>query len=276
MYGIIYLAVNRKNGKAYVGQTIRGLKRRKTEHINASLVCSRDESPLHKAIKKYGKRHFSWEILERCASKKELNECEEKWIAFYNSFDRRCGYNLTTGGGQYKQSKETILKRAEKLRGHTVSRETRKKISRANKGHVMSEEQKEQLRKCHTGHKYGERHRMLSSKNNRGSKNHAATITEKTATRIKELLNTKMTHKEIALLLGTSKNVVALIGSGKTWKHVGSEVKSRIISTETVIKIKSMLANKISRLSIAEELNVSKTVVTEIACGRTWRHIHVA
>jgi group I intron endonuclease len=231
---------------------------------------------LHKAIKKYGKRNFSWEILEHCASQDELNECEEKWIAFYNSFDRRCGYNLTTGGGQYRQSDETKLKRSEKMKGHIVSEDTRKKIGKANKGHVMSEAQKELIRKCHTGRKHGERHRMLASKNNRGSKNQAATITEETAIRIKELLNTKMTHKEIAQSLNVSKPVVDLIGSGRTWRHVGDEVKSRVINAETVRKIKSMLANKVSRSSIAEELNVSKTVVTEIACGRTWRHVHVA
>ena len=48
--GYIYKITNLINNKIYIGQTIRDVQIRWKEHLR-----SKDEAPIHKAIRKYGK-----------------------------------------------------------------------------------------------------------------------------------------------------------------------------------------------------------------------------
>lgn len=50
---------------------------------------------IHKAIFKYSKQNFTFEIIEK-VPQKDLNDREKYWIAFYNSYKN--GYNETPGG----------------------------------------------------------------------------------------------------------------------------------------------------------------------------------
>lgn len=126
---IIYKATNKINGKAYVGQTVKNLKRRRQEHINVALKKD-DNSYFHRAIRKYGFGVFGWEILvEGAGSPEILNGLEKHFIRLYNTFEK--GYNLTLGGGGGA--------------GRIPSEETRQKISDANKGKRLSEGQKKKI-----------------------------------------------------------------------------------------------------------------------------------
>ena len=49
----------------------------------------------HRALRKYGKDGFIWEVIEEVDNDK-LNEREIYWISYYNSYKQ--GYNSTTGG----------------------------------------------------------------------------------------------------------------------------------------------------------------------------------
>jgi len=149
-FGIIYKVINEYNSKIYIGQTIVGLSKRKEGHINDSLA-NRDNNYFHNAIRKYGKESFTWEIIEYCESKEELDDMEFHYIKQYNSFDN--GYNLTLGGGGmlgyritkahrdnlskshigYEHTKEQRAKISKALTGRPCSIETRKKISEGNK-----------------------------------------------------------------------------------------------------------------------------------------------
>lgn len=80
------------NNKIYVGQSINP-ERRFISH------CSRgynnlDNSPIHAAIKKYGKENFKLEIIEWT---EDYNNREKYWIKELNS-KVPFGYNLTDGG----------------------------------------------------------------------------------------------------------------------------------------------------------------------------------
>ena len=86
---------NKINGKIYIGQTIRTLEKRKSDHINDTFEGS--SLPFHNAIKKYGQYNFGWKILEECNSIEELNEKEEYWIRKLNTISPN-GYNLRYGG----------------------------------------------------------------------------------------------------------------------------------------------------------------------------------
>lgn len=88
----IYLITNLVNGKQYVGQSI-GIAHRWVQHKN-----SKEDYPISKAIRKYGKDNFKFEIIENCLPK-DLDEKEKYYIKKYNTVIPN-GYNITYGGNQ--------------------------------------------------------------------------------------------------------------------------------------------------------------------------------
>lgn len=73
----------------YIGQS-RHVKRRWREHIKGN-----EGSVISKAIQKYGKENFEFNVIERC-SRDEAFDKEEYYIKKYGTFKE--GYNMTTGG----------------------------------------------------------------------------------------------------------------------------------------------------------------------------------
>lgn len=88
---VVYLVTNTVNNKKYVGQTQRILSERIREHRRSKT------SVLYHAIKKYGWKNFTVEILDECKTVDELNEREIYWIKTLNTKTPN-GYNLTDGG----------------------------------------------------------------------------------------------------------------------------------------------------------------------------------
>ena len=86
----IYKIENLINHKIYIGQSIE-IEKRFQKHLNAN-----DNFIIHKALKKYGKQNFSFQILEECEVS-ELNNKEIYWINYYNSLVPN-GYNMIPGG----------------------------------------------------------------------------------------------------------------------------------------------------------------------------------
>lgn len=86
----IYIIKNDINEKVYIGQSINPKERFKSHCKN-----SNDNSLITKAIFKYGKEHFSYEILE--LDIKDYNEKEKFYITLFNSLSPN-GYNVQLGG----------------------------------------------------------------------------------------------------------------------------------------------------------------------------------
>lgn len=84
---IIYKTINLVNGKIYIGQD----KNNNPTYLGSGKI-------LHLAFQKYGIENFNKEIPEECGSVEDLNEREKYWIGFYNSTDRKIGYNIALGG----------------------------------------------------------------------------------------------------------------------------------------------------------------------------------
>jgi len=85
----IYKIENLINHKVYIGQSI-DIHNRWISHIN-----SKDDCYIHKAIRKYGVKNFSFEILIETY---DLNYWEKRLIKLFHSNDLNFGYNMTEGG----------------------------------------------------------------------------------------------------------------------------------------------------------------------------------
>lgn len=102
--GYVYKALCRCTNKCYIGITITSLRNRKGQHIRSSFNPNRHDYNLHfhRAIRKYGKDEFEWEVIEKIESddKKalmaDLKLLEIKYVEEYDSYYN--GYNSTKGG----------------------------------------------------------------------------------------------------------------------------------------------------------------------------------
>lgn len=92
---IIYKITNDVNGKLYIGQTIRPLTDRWKDHVYRAKHDS--QYALHRAIRKYGVKHFHIEQIDLASSKEELDRKEKYWIKTLNTMSPS-GYNLVDGG----------------------------------------------------------------------------------------------------------------------------------------------------------------------------------
>ena len=95
----IYKIENLINHKIYIGQSVH-IERRWQEHCRPS----NSKSLIAKAIKKYGKENFSFQIIEECSCE-DLNKQEEYYIKYYNSLAPN-GYNIET----FQEGKRIIFK----------------------------------------------------------------------------------------------------------------------------------------------------------------------
>lgn len=141
MYYVIYKTTNLINGKYYIGK-------HQTKNINDRYFGS--GKAILDAIKKYGKKNFSKEILYVFDNERDMNLKEKEIITEeYISTDKN--YNMGVGGegGPHfkgrKHSPETLKKITEANRRKKQSPETRAKIANANKNRIFSKDTIEKL-----------------------------------------------------------------------------------------------------------------------------------
>ena len=177
----IYRILNLVNKKCYIGQTRNFIKRFSRHRLDLR-ENKHENQYLQNAWNKYGEENFEFSIIESNIEYERLNELEEYYIYFYNSFtdSNKSGYNLTKGGqknrGISESTKEKIkkertgkklnlsdegrIRKSESMKklwaedevyrnkilnsliGRPVSDETKEKIRVGNKGKIISEEQK--------------------------------------------------------------------------------------------------------------------------------------
>lgn len=88
---IVYQITNRINGKVYIGIT-NNAKKRWGNH------CCNKKSLIGRAIQKYGKENFDFEILFSGLTIEEAEEKEIELIAEKKTLFNQFGYNIATGG----------------------------------------------------------------------------------------------------------------------------------------------------------------------------------
>lgn len=94
------------NGKVYIGQT----KNFKVRLIGHKFSSKKVDTPLYKAIRKYGWENVKKEAIKYCVESR-ADFWERKFIKEFNSTDRKFGYNCDEGGNVSKIiSKETRVR----------------------------------------------------------------------------------------------------------------------------------------------------------------------
>lgn len=134
IFGRIYKITNIESGKSYVGQTTKSLKERFERHFEKNVSTCR---AIHNALRKYGKEQFIIEEIAIAYSKDELDSLEIKFIEQFSTL-YPIGYNLRTGGSQYRISEESKQRISDskkgkpnyKRRGIPVSESRKIQISR--------------------------------------------------------------------------------------------------------------------------------------------------
>ena len=107
------------NGKRYVGLTKQDpTKRWKANGAGYKEYNRFQQRPMYYAIQKYGWENIKHVIYE-VDTRNEMIYLEKYLISFYNTQDRRHGYNISSGGeGPFgvKPTPESVKRRADKLR----------------------------------------------------------------------------------------------------------------------------------------------------------------
>ena len=113
--GYIYKIENKLNGKKYIGQTVKPLEKRFSQHRNNYTKPYFAQLVLYKAFNKYGIDNFSFEEVEEIPNDM-LDEREKYWISYYNSYYD--GYNSTLGGRAtqlYEWDEDEVIEAYHKL-----------------------------------------------------------------------------------------------------------------------------------------------------------------
>jgi group I intron endonuclease len=133
---IIYVVVNKNNGKLYVGQSRRHDPiPRLLEHFRHAINYGFNSCPyFYPAIRKHGKESFYVFEAAEAFSQEELDKLETEWILRLGTLDHSIGYNVSEGGSSPVPSQETLAKRSAALKDVPKSEEHKRKISEANKG----------------------------------------------------------------------------------------------------------------------------------------------
>jgi hypothetical protein len=195
--GYIYILVDKRNGKKYVGKH----NGNKKDYWTSGVVPNR-------IAKKYGKDIFERIILEDNIPNDKLNEREMRYITEHDSFKN--GYNSTIGGdggGQwiYLKTEEEIEKianvKSKKLTGRVFSEETKKKMSESGKKKVITKEHKENISK---GVKL------------RGGYPH----TEETKLRLSKIMSGRKNEKHSKFMLENNPNIQKVSIEGEIYKSL--------------------------------------------------------
>lgn len=150
---IIYKAVNRINGKMYVGQTKHTLDYRKYQHLE----YARQGGDTHfcQAIRKYGEDNFEFEVICTANDKATLNELEIYYIKKYDTIKH--GYNMIAGGcNNVMDDPEIKLKHDNKMRSDGVRKKISDTMKEYRKQHPFTEEHRAKISKAMKGnHNFG-------------------------------------------------------------------------------------------------------------------------
>jgi len=164
----------------YIGQST-NIESRLKDHFRRLKNGKADNSRLQNAWNKYGKECFETCTIEECIKDfNVMNEREIYWIGFYDSLNKKVGYNIAAGGGNgYSLAGKTETERKAIYKRIGATRKIKYSGTNApNYGVPMSEAQKIKISNTLSGaggYYYGKKRKehsilMTGSKNPRSKK----------------------------------------------------------------------------------------------------------
>lgn len=250
----IYMIVNTKNGKLYIGSST-NIRKRWNTHKSLLRRGKHHTKLLQRAYDKYGKDSFDFVLLEEIAEdakNEEVYKREQYYLDTLKPFGRK-GYNLVreAGGGKAgcKQTQETKEMISSALKGRALSEdhkknlrgawrqrlpaseETRQKMSEShkgkepwNKGVSPTEETKRKISEALKGRPshwrsktFSEEHKRKMSESKRGESNPRSVMTWDLVRQIRQLYSDGMAQRKIAKQFGVSRGCIQGIVNNTTW-----------------------------------------------------------
>ena len=152
----IYRWTNTVNGKVYIGQS-QDVYVRFNDYKKGKF-----NTHMKNAIQQYGIESFSIDVLERDVPLEKLDEREQFWMDFYQSYNPQFGYNICCEAGTlrgFKHSEEVKQKMSQRMSGRTGEQhpmfgkhhscETRQRMSVSHSnvptGRTISKEQQQKM-----------------------------------------------------------------------------------------------------------------------------------
>lgn len=149
----IYIILNTRNGKFYIGQA-QDFKLRWQDHKWKLNAGKHRNKHLQNAWQKYGEKAFRFKKLEYC-SIKQLEEREQHYLNIY--VGKETCYNTANDAHApmrgRKHTPEARLKMSKALKGRVKSAEECRKISEALRGRKATDESRHNQSKAQTGSK---------------------------------------------------------------------------------------------------------------------------
>lgn len=231
----IYKITCLPTGKCYIGKGSDANKRY-SDHRNKLKRNNHYNPYFQNAWIKYGAENFVFEIIELIEEEKHLIEREIHWIKEYGSYDRKLGFNMTTGGDglsgldfseEHRAKLSKINIGNKNAVGYTHS-ESAKKIMRAKKagkklrlGSTTSDITKQKLRECNINKKLSEETRSKMSVSKTGSKSYQAKFTDDQIREIRILYKYKhVKQMDIVRMFDTNIYAINKIVNGKTYRNI--------------------------------------------------------
>lgn len=247
----IYKITCTVTGKFYIGSA-KDIRHRLARHKSDLGRNVHHNTLLQRAVNKYGKDMFEFEILEFVDDTESLLQREQHYLDTLNPCDINIGFNLAIEAGSrlgVPATEETKAKISKTLTGRKHTEETKLKISEAHKGKKLPEEHynKWQAGKARYVEKYG--HPLLGKKKSKES-------IEKWRESIKDYKITEETRAKMSLKQKGSNNPSAKLDDNK------------VIAILEVHKLKTYKVQE-----IADLFNVSISAIENIIYNKTWKHI---
>lgn len=270
----IYIIKNDINSKVYIGQALDSKKR-----FDSHCRSNKDNSLIDKAIQKYGKEHFWFEVIE--TQIEDYNEKEKYWIRYYNS-KTPFGYNILEGGNEppiYRgdQHSSTKISDAKVLELKRDLRETTLSLNQLGEKYGISKKQVLRINQGISRAVLNESYPIRKNPNINGK------LTEEDVDEIIELL--KYTYRfngDIAKQYGVEVHVISKINKGLSHKRDNENYPIRIWKSCGVILftyeqvteiIEALTQTKESISSISKRYNVNRSSIEQINRGTSKKYV---
>lgn len=258
----------------YVGQT-KNLKKRHYQHIHESMNNSKNceyNSVLARGMRKNGADNYELLVLEECPIDK-LDEREKYWIDYYNTFYD--GYNCTLGGqgvsGYSLYGDDTIEEIANLLKNSSHTMKAIAEYTNTSLTTVCLINQGECRQDILKNYNFPIRERVVDKQ------------IKKFWSIVDKILNTDLSLREIAEQTDSRYEYVRRINKGDVRRQSSLSYPLRRVHRRNNFDNPELIQNIIydiqysdlSLTDIANKYNASKTAITNINQGHTYKQNNV-